>query len=454
MTPLLHGGVYSGAYNDPNNGYDAPVPGFVGPDGDGVAPLSDGSHADNYLNPVFTGWASAGSEETGAVPGVVYAPAEVDRITWYFAYPGMGTGPLNFADTNVIADPDDPELEAYGIYTVSLGELTPNSIIDGVEPGYITLWFEEPIHNVPGADLAVYENGFISGSDQGGYGAGGVFAELAFVEVSSDGDTFARFPSISLTTEANKPGRYGSMDPSLIYNLAGKHVNSGTRSWGTPFDLSMLANEENVLNGSVDLNNIRFVRIVDVCGIGVYTPEDVSYIGALDSLGNVIYDPYMTTGSGGFDLDAIGAVGQAIDYEEWDAGRGLLPDEDYDRDGVINLLEYAFDMEPTVSDLDLLPQVEMVEGHLTLTFRRDVRNADIIYIIEAIDSLEDSDWQEVARCEAFTTPWVTATDDDGMSISTQSRHTEASLGVWQKVCYTDKALDSMRFLRVRVDTVD
>jgi hypothetical protein len=469
-TSLVTAGPYSLAYADPTNGWDAPVPGFVGPAGDGQAPLADGTNAANTLNPVFTGWGAAFDANGELVDGVAYFPFETG-LDGYYADGDDGTGPLDFIN-GVIIDPeggDYEDIEAYGVFTCSLGDPSPAAIavsstpgyitspeaIDaGESSGYITLWFAKPIHDVPGADLVVYENAFIMATDQGGAGVGGVFAELAFVEVSTDGVYFARFPSISLTQEANKPGRYGSMDPTLLYNLAGKHVNNYGESWGTPFDLSTLVAEDNVVNGRVDLDNIRFVRIVDIPGVGVLeypSGSGVTYIAAMDSTGNVIYDPYKTTGSGGFDLDAIGAIGQAITYADWDAGRGLDSALDGDGDGVPNLLEYAFDMDPADPDESLLPRMEVVDGRPELRFRRDVRKSDIVYVIEASDSLTAPDWQVVARVEAFSDPELLLSDVEA-AVSTVSRHNEASLGVWQEVCFTDKALDAARFFRVRVTT--
>lgn len=46
------------------------------------------------------------------------------------------------------------------------------------------------------------------------------------------------------------------------------------------------------------MNLIRYVRIVDIPGSGDF----------LDSLGNPILDAWLTTGSGGFDLRAIGVI--------------------------------------------------------------------------------------------------------------------------------------------------
>ena len=143
--------------------------------------------------------------------------------------------------------------------------------------GKITMIFDPPIANGPGYDFAVFANGFSDG-----------FLELAFVEVSSDGENFIRFPSHSLT-----PGDIGAfdlnMDPTHIDGLAGKY----RVGYGTPFDLETLpASQE------LDLNAIRYVRLVDIIGDG----------DTLDSQGNPIYDPYRTQGSAGFDLDAIGAM--------------------------------------------------------------------------------------------------------------------------------------------------
>ncbi|MCL4720590.1 MAG: PEP-CTERM sorting domain-containing protein, partial [Gammaproteobacteria bacterium] len=53
--------------------------------------------------------------------------------------------------------------------------------------GSITLGFAVPIADGPGPDFLVFENSFSDG-----------FLELAWVEVSSDGSNFFRFPAFSL----------------------------------------------------------------------------------------------------------------------------------------------------------------------------------------------------------------------------------------------------------------
>ena len=147
--------------------------------------------------------------------------------------------------------------------------------------GAIVLTFSSPLRNGAGPDFAVFENSF---SD--------TFLELAFVEVSSDGVSFARFDSAYL---GNTPvTAFGVHSPNLMAGLAGKH----RQGWGTPFDLALLRYRPAVQDGRVDLGAIRYVRIVDIVGDG----------SQRDSFGHPIHDPHPTTGSAGFDLDAVGAL--------------------------------------------------------------------------------------------------------------------------------------------------
>jgi hypothetical protein len=143
--------------------------------------------------------------------------------------------------------------------------------------GRITLTFANPITDGAGFDFAVFENGFID-----------TFLELAYVEVSSNGTDFFRFANDSLTPDP--VGGFGSLDPTNINGLAGKY----RQGFGTPFDLAELAGASPLL----DVASVGYVRIVDIVGDGTY----------LDSSGDVIYDLYPTTGSAGFDLEAIAVL--------------------------------------------------------------------------------------------------------------------------------------------------
>jgi hypothetical protein len=154
---------------------------------------------------------------------------------------------------------------------LAVGQAVGNSfdIVSLGRGGQITMTFDQPIQNGDGWDFAIFENSF---SD--------TFLELAYVEVS-DGTGFVRFDNDSLT-----PGPvtgFGAVDPTNVDGLAGKYK----QGYGTPFDLN-----------DVGLATATHVRIIDIVGDGKGT--------YLDTSGDIIYDPYPTVGSAGFDLDAIG----------------------------------------------------------------------------------------------------------------------------------------------------
>lgn len=154
------------------------------------------------------------------------------------------------------------------------------------DSGVATVTFTQVITNEAGPDFAVFENGF---SDQ--------FLELAFVEVSSDGVNFTRFPATSNTQTETQIGPFVAVgDATLLNNLAGKY----RANFGTPFDLEDL-------NGTpgLDLTAITHVRVVDA--VGKISGNHVQS----DSNGHPINDPYPTAfPSCGFDLDAIGVIHQ------------------------------------------------------------------------------------------------------------------------------------------------
>jgi hypothetical protein len=164
------------------------------------------------------------------------------------------------------------------------------------DAGSITLGFAQPIANAAGYDFAVFENGFASGSL--------AYLELAFVEVSSNGTDFFRFNATSLTPTATQIGSFGLIDATNLNNLAGKYVGN----FGTPFDLAELAGTSPLL----DVNNVQFVRLIDV--VGTTNP----LYATLDSQGNIVNDPWSTAfGSGGFDLDAVGVINQVPEPASW-----------------------------------------------------------------------------------------------------------------------------------------
>lgn len=161
-----------------------------------------------------------------------------------------------------------------------------DSVVSLGDGGIATLTFDPPIVNGPGFDFAVFENAL---SDY--------FLELGFVEVSSDGIRYVRFPAVSLTQDTIQIGTFGSLDATKLNNLAGKY----RAMYGTPFDLNDIKDST-----GIDLNHITNVRIRDV--VGCIQPPYATY----DSRGHIVNDPWPTPfWSCGFDLDAVGVIHSA-----------------------------------------------------------------------------------------------------------------------------------------------
>src|SRR4029079_17716055 len=76
----------------------------------------------------------------------------------------------------------------------------------------VTVGFDFPITNGPGTDFVAWENGFVSG--------GNVFGELGFVEVSTNGIDFARFPS-RYFGPPGPIGAFGGLPAGSVKNIAG-----------------------------------------------------------------------------------------------------------------------------------------------------------------------------------------------------------------------------------------
>lgn len=149
--------------------------------------------------------------------------------------------------------------------------------------GIATLTFPDFIANLPGPDFAIFENSFTDD-----------FLELGFVEVSSDGFRFVRFPAVSLTQDTSQVATFGTIDATKIHNFAGKY----RVFYGTPFDLEDIADST-----GIDLSRIIHVRIIDAVGC---IQDGFS---TFDSQGNKVNDPWPTEfHSCGFDLDAVGVI--------------------------------------------------------------------------------------------------------------------------------------------------
>jgi len=189
-------------------------------------------------------------------------------------------GYINFVDTTVTYGGSNRA--DFGIPEYATG--VPNNLVITLgDRGVATLTLPAPMYDSAGPDFAVFENSF---SDD--------FLELAFVEVSSDGQHYVRLPAISLTAESPQIPTFGTLDATKIHNFAGKYKIF----YGTPFDLSDIK-----YSSIVNLNAVTHIRILDVGGC-----IDPGY-QSFDSEGHIVNDPWPTPfNTCGFDLDAIGII--------------------------------------------------------------------------------------------------------------------------------------------------
>ena len=115
------------------------------------------------------------------------------------------------------------------------------------------------------------------------------------------------------------------------------------------------------------------------------------------------------------------------------AVENIADDEDFDFDGIANLLEYAFRLDPTQSTT--LPiETELLENgstQLQLTYVEDTELADINYIVETISELGADNWTQAGvTIERGTT-------SDGL----------------QTVTATITVSGDARFIRIRVERI-
>ena len=212
-------------------------------------------------------------------PGSSAIAADSSAIVAWATGVVLNRGPQN------ITNPSGA-LASFGGDTNAIGMATMDNTMDAVslgDGGNALVTFAHPIRNGEGPDFAVFENGFSDNS-----------LELAFVEVSTDGQRFVRFPATCLTQNTTQLGNAGQTDPTNLNNLAGKY----RIGFGTPFDLEELRDST-----GINIDSIVYVRIVDV--VGCIEPQ----YATRDQYGNIINDPWPTPfASSGFDLTGVAVM--------------------------------------------------------------------------------------------------------------------------------------------------
>jgi len=242
------------------------IPGFLHAQSFHPAPGNSGTNAIKKDSSCFVGWASGGT---------------------------IVRGYIDIADTTATASGSNRA--SFGNLNLALGPATGSTtdVVSLGDSGIATLSFDQFIMDGPGYDFAVFENGFTDN-----------YIELGYVEVSSDGIHFFRFPATTEIPLDAQSSNASYTDCRMVNNLAGKY----RAGYGTPFDLSELPNDLNLNKMAV-----KFVRITDVIGA-------ISGHTSSDQYGTVINDPYPTAfESGGFDLEAIGIINATLGLNDLQA---------------------------------------------------------------------------------------------------------------------------------------
>ncbi len=199
---------------------------------------------------------SSGDDESDATETCPQKNLFATEVISFEPGEGAGYGSGEFPEI-VLGPPNGKGNNAGGLNVLSLGV-----------GGTITMGFSgTPIIDEPGADFIVFENPFWVNNIPAD-----VFAELAEVSVSDDGETWHVFDCEPVDPDAGDFGQCAGWRPVQAFEVNDDYVLTAEEAGGDAYDIADLG-----------LEQIYFVRI-----------RDLSESGAAPTAG--------------FDLDAVGAV--------------------------------------------------------------------------------------------------------------------------------------------------
>ena len=86
--------------------------------------------------------------------------------------------------------------------------------------------------------------------------------------------------------------------------------------------------------------------------------------------------------------------GKFLNYESWSTAWGVGGELlDPDLDGIVNLIEFALGLNPTVSNLNATANPVVEGGNLTLTFTRNLLLSGVTSVVQSSPDLEN--WTDV-----------------------------------------------------------
>ncbi len=202
-----------------------------------------------------------------------------------------GPGAVFGAPEDILGEPlaEGPLSGSADVYTLGIG-------------GSVDLQMDTPMYDGPGVDLIVYENSFFLA------GTTHAFVEAMHVEVSTDGSTWARFPS-AFHGNSGPYSPFAACPVEWYEGLAGVMPSSGgpvvgadplnvVLGGGDAFDFAWLANEPNVLSGDVDLQVVKFVRLIDIVSSDFASDGSQIWDHGLDSQASADVDALIGVNNG------------------------------------------------------------------------------------------------------------------------------------------------------------
>lgn len=136
-------------------------------------------------------------------------------------------------------------------------------------------------------------------------------------------------------------------------------------------------------------------------------------------------------------------------YATWLAGQFSADDiatgltamaEDFDRDGMANLLEYAFGKNPKASDTPgIAPDAS--GNILQISFQCDASRSDITYTVQSSTTLAVDSWTDIARSTGGAT---------AVPVNSLSTVTDPGTGLRQVTVSDSAPIGTKRFLRVKI----
>jgi hypothetical protein len=230
-------------------------------------------------------------------------------------------------------------------------------------------------------------------------------ATLVFYPDSALTRSFFRIADFAITTNLSGDlvatvGTDGWVS-QLQFGTSGRVFVSSGGVVGVLAPQKWIANQANVLVVNFDVETRKYSLTlndepVTVTVSGVTNTEfdfvgpqvkSISYanlqVSAVAGGGNLFYDSLVIEGER-VELSGI----EAWRAEYFDSFRDRFNDADPDRDGVLNLVEYALGGDPTVADRSILPKLEADGADLVLSFTRPIGLSDVSYDFEYSADLE------------------------------------------------------------------